>query len=426
MIKATIVTYGCQMNEADSARIKEILIAGGFTFVRDPDEADVILLNTCSVRRRAEEKVFGKLAHLSPMKRQRPGLVIGVVGCMGQSSADEIRSKAPFVDFVLPPHQHDKLAAILQERFADRLFAASGADLAPDSCPFVAHVAISRGCDNACAYCVVPSVRGREVCHPRDQIEAEVGTLAARGVLQIWLLGQNVNSWRHQEHDFADLVRGLAGAFPALRFRFTSPHPRDFSERLIATLAGCPNVARQVHLPLQSGSDRVLETMRRGYDLAHYLSRVELLRRYMPDVALSTDLICGFPGETDDDFEKTLEAVRSIGFDTAYTFYYSPRPGTAAANAPDQLPVAVRKDRLRRLIDLQLAVARERNQRLVGSVLEVLAERVAPRPPGHLLGRADSNRLVVFPGEPSLIGSYRRVTVVRADSVTVFGEPITD
>jgi tRNA-2-methylthio-N6-dimethylallyladenosine synthase len=422
MRKATIVTYGCQMNEADSAEIKRLLITKGFSVGRSERDSDLVLLNTCTVRRKAETKVFAKLGHLKAMKRARPGLVIGVLGCMVASSRDEIEAEAPFVDFVLPPHQIETLSQIVDMRFPGNVDGETGQDLDPSECPFKAYVNISRGCDNNCTFCIVPMVRGPEFCFPYEEVHRQVGRLAAQGILEVCLLGQNVNSYRHDGVDFADLIGRLAQAYPSLKFRFTSPHPKDFPEKLIDVLSEHANICKQVHLPLQSGSDRVLRLMKRGYNMARFMSRVELLRAKMPDIALSTDIICGFPGETEEDFQMTLQVARDVRFDQAYMFYYSPRQGTEAVDLPDHLPVEVRKERLRRLIDQQLVISRERNARLADRVEEVLVERPAPRPEGCLVGRTDTNKLVIFKGTPDLIGSFQPVRIVTADSVTLFGE----
>lgn len=420
--KAAIVTYGCQMNEADSAEVKRALLAKGFTIVKSEREADLVLLNTCTVRKKAEDKVFGKLGHLKAFKRERPGLVIGVLGCMGASSRDEIESEAPFVDFVLPPHQLDTLTQIVDMRFPGTVPGETGEDLDPAECPFKAFVNISRGCDNNCTFCIVPMVRGPEVCFPYEEIHRQVARLAGQGVLEVTLLGQNVNSYRLDGLEFADVLDRLAVAFPNVRFRFTSPHPKDFPDRCIEVLARHANICKQVHMPIQSGSDRVLRSMKRGYNMKRFMSIVEKMRAAMPDIALSTDVICGFPGETEDEFQETLAAMRAVRFDSAYMFYYSPRQGTAAVDIEGHLPVEVRKERLRRLIDQQLGITLERNTRMVGQTETVLVEHVARKPEGCLSGRTDTNKLVIFRGDPALIGTLVPVKIVGADGVTVFGE----
>jgi tRNA-2-methylthio-N6-dimethylallyladenosine synthase len=421
-LRAPSVTYGCQMNEADSAEIRRMLLGRGFSVGRDERQSDLVLLNTCTVRRKAEEKVFGKLGHLKALKKARPGLVIGVLGCMGASSRDEIEAEAPWVDFVLPPHRIETLAQIVDIRFPGRVPGETGEDLDPSETPFKAYVNISRGCDNSCTFCIVPMVRGREVSFPYEEIHRQVAHLEQQGVLEVCLLGQNVNSYRHSGLDFAGLLDRLAAGFPRLKLRFTSPHPKDFPDRLIEVLARHDNIAKQVHLPLQSGSDRVLRVMKRGYNVHRFLDRVEALRRLMPGITLSTDVICGFPGETDDDFATTLSVMRQVRFDHAYMFYYSPRQGTEAVALPGHLPVHVRKARLRRLIDVQLPITLERNQRLVGRLETVLLERAARRPAGCLVGRTDGNKLVIVPAIASLVGTYRGVRITGADGVTLFGE----
>ena len=422
--KAAIVTYGCQMNDADSAEIKRALLGRGFTIVRTEREADLVLLNTCTVRKKAEDKVFGKLGHLKAFKREKPGLVIGVLGCMGASSRDEIESEAPFVDFVLPPHQLDTLTQIVDMRFPGTVPGETGEDLDPTDSPFKAFVNISRGCDNNCTFCIVPMVRGPEVCFPYDEIHRQVARLAGQGVQEVTLLGQNVNSYRLDGLEFADLLDKLATAFPDVRFRFTSPHPKDFPDRCIDVLAKHANICKQVHMPLQSGSERVLRTMKRGYSIKRFMSIVEKMRAQMPGIALSTDVICGFPGETEEDFQDTLRVMREVRFDSAYMFFYSPRQGTAAVDLPGHLPVEVRKERLRRLIDQQLVITLERNTRMVGTTERVLVEHKARKPEGCLSGRTDTNKLVIFRGPENLIGTVIQVKIVGADGVTVFGEQV--
>ena len=419
---ASIVTYGCQMNEADTAEIKRALLERGFSIVRGERESDLVLLNTCTVRKKAEDKVFGKLGHLKALKREKPGLVIGVLGCMGASSRDEIESEAPFVDFVLPPHQLDTLTQILEMRFPGNIPGETGEDLDPSESPFKAFVNISRGCDNNCTFCIVPMVRGPEVCFPYEEVHRQVARLEGQGVLEVTLLGQNVNSYRHDGVEFADLLDRLAVAFPRVRFRFTSPHPKDFPDRCIEVLARHANICKQVHMPLQSGSERVLRAMKRGYSMKRFMSIVEKMRAAMPGIALSTDVICGFPGETEEDFEETLAAMRAVRFDNAYMFYYSPRQGTAAVDLPGHLPVEVRKARLRRLIDQQLGITLERNTRMVGALETVLVEGPARKPEGCLAGRTDTNKLVIFRGSLELVGTLQPVRIVGADGVTVFGE----
>ena len=420
---AHLVTYGCQMNDAASNDIREMLLTQGFDIVATESEADLIILNTCTIRRKAEDTVFHRLDHVKGFKRINPGLVVGVVGCMGASSRDELEQRTPYVDFILPPHQVDAIRDIVQMRFPGDLDGETGADLDPSETPYRGLVNISRGCNNNCTFCIVPSVRGRETCFSPEEIERQVRRLVEGGALEITFLGQNVNSYRSGEVDFADLVSAICPRFPQIGFRFTSPHPKDFSNKFILAMARVENLLRQVHLPMQSGSDRVLRLMKRSYNMKRFYSRVDRLRQHMPGIALGTDVICGFPGETEDDFEQTLEAVRRIRFDSAYMFFYSPRPGTEAVNLPGHLPEELRKDRLNRLISVQLEISREKNLELVGQVHRGLVERPARRPPGYLQARLDCNRLVIFPGSENLLGSQLDFEITSASQVALFGRP---
>lgn len=419
--RAWIQTWGCQMNDADSAEIKRRLLGLGFTITPRETEADLLILNTCTVRRKAEEAVFNQLDHFKNYKRRRPGVVIGVVGCMGASSRDEIEARTPFVDFILPPHQADTLEQIVSMRFPGGVEGETGEDLDPSATPFRGMVNISRGCNNNCTFCIVPSVRGREECFSPEEIERQIARLLEGGAQEILLLGQNVNSYRYEGMEFAELIQRVCPKFPETGFRFTSPHPKDFSVKFIEAMAGLPNMMRHVHFPLQSGSDTVLRLMKRSYTAQRFKDRVAKLREVMPGIAMSTDVIAGFPGETEEDFQATLDVVREMRFDSAYLFYYSPRQGTAALDLPGHLPEEVRKERLSRLIEVQLKITREQNAACVGRTEAVLVEKPARKPEGHMVGRLASNRLVIFPGESTMIGKRAQVTITGSGQVALFG-----
>jgi len=423
-----LLTYGCQMNEADSLSVERQLAERGFTLVDDVEAAEAVVLNTCSVRRKAEERVFGQLGHLKALKEKRRGnLVIGVVGCMARAARDELLERAPYVDFVLTPDELDRVVVELASRLPPPgVVVGDGGTLPADPFPFKRYLPVMRGCDNFCTYCVVPYVRGRERSMPAPDVEAAVSSFAAAEVREVTLLGQNVNSYRWHDVDFPRLLDGLARRQPRLCFRFLTSHPKDLSDDLVAVMADRPNVLPALHLPLQAGANRILSLMNRRYTLEHYLDRVTALRRAVPDIALTTDLICGFPGETEDDFVVTLDAVRTVRYDSAFMFYYQERPHTRALDLPDQVPVAVRKERLKRLIDIQQAIGREVNQRHVGQLLSVLVEQPSRRDTGVLAGRTGHDKTILFAGSTDLVGHRVTVRCTAADAYTLRGERVAE
>ena len=444
--RAYVETYGCQMNVSDGELMEGILAAGGWEIASSPEQADVVLVNTCAIREHAEQRVLGRVSQLSALKRDRPDFVIGVTGCMAQRMGEELLASAPYVDLVMGPDGYrslpDALARIADARDPhaqrrpslarkqrvqlavvdfDREESYEG--LAPHrGSDVTAWVTVQRGCDHRCTFCIVPYVRGPEKNRRPEEVLAEVTAVAVRGITEVTLLGQTVNSYNHAGWSFPRLLREVARVPGIRRARFTSPHPVDVTPELVEVMAGEGAVCEQLHLPLQSGSDAVLKRMLRRYTVASYLEKVALVRDRVPDVALSTDLIVAFPGETEADFEATLELVRTVGFDDAYTYRYSPRGGTPATRLPAEsfVPDGVAQARLERLIGVARAVQGEINRNEVGRVEEVLIERVG-RDPGQLLGKTRRNKVVAFDGDPAWIGSYRSVLLERTSGATFGG-----
>lgn len=431
---ALVLTFGCQMNVFDSSVLRQKLWELGFDEAQTEAAADLVILNTCSVRRKAEERIFGRLGRLKHIRDTKPTLRIGVVGCMAVASAEEIRRRAPYVSFIHPPEATDALAHDTHELFPDLIArpalgeadagGPSPEDAAPlgGDFPFKKFLPIMRGCDNYCTYCIVPYVRGSERSLDPETVTTDVSKLVRAGVLEITLLGQNVNSYAAAGVRFPELLARLAAANASTRFRFLTSHPKDLSDELIQVMAKHPNICRHVHLPLQAGADEVLERMNRKYTARHYLERVRALRAAMPDIALTTDLISGFPGETAENFDATLKLVETIRFDAAFTFLYSPREGTRAASFDDPIPELERKARLMRLIELQKGISLAVNQRHVGRSELVLVEKPARRGGGLHVGRSGANKTVLFPCEPAWVGSFRRVRILKADAYTLFGD----
>src|ERR671933_2351819 len=402
-----VTTFGCQMNEHDSERMKGMLESLGYAESDTRADADLILFNTCSIREKADERFVAHLGEAKRVKRERPDVVVGVGGCWAQSVKEEVFERFPFVDVAFGPGQVHKLAEFLTsdsitaqgffefEGFTGHLPSKRGRD-------FQGWVQISAGCNMVCSYCIVPSTRGREVSRPLDELVAEVRGLAADGVREVTLLGQNVNSYGRSlrpRSSFAELLHALDAVEGIDRIRYTSPHPSDMKEDVIRAHAELPSVCEHIHLPLQSGSSRVLKRMRRTYTRQRFLDRVALIREHVPDCAITTDIIVGFPGETEADFAETLEVVEEVGFDGAFTFVFSPRRGTEAADMPDQVPEDVKRERIERLVELVQRVARERNAARVGRVEEVLVEGPS-RTDGTLLrGRTRRNTTVNFAGD---------------------------
>ena len=427
-----IRTYGCQMNAHDSERLAGMLESAGYRAVDEAGEqADVVVFNTCAVRENADNRLYGNLGHLRPVKDAHPGMQIAVGGCLAQKDRAEIVRRAPWVDVVFGTHNIGSLPALLERARHNetaQVEIKESLEVFPSSLParrdsaYAAWVSISVGCNNTCTFCIVPALRGTEVDRRPGDVLAEVSALAAEGVLEVTLLGQNVNSYGVEFGDraaFGKLLRACGEIDGLERLRFTSPHPRDFTSDVIAAMAQTPVVCPQLHMPLQSGSDAVLKAMRRSYRSARYLSILDEVRAAIPDAAISTDIIVGFPGETDADFEATLDVVRSARFVSAYTFQYSPRPGTPAATLPDQVPKEVVTQRYQRLVAVQEEISWELNRDLVGRTVEVLVAQGEGRKDGatsRQSGRARDGRLVHFaPGDaPVRPGDVVRTAITYA------------
>jgi tRNA-2-methylthio-N6-dimethylallyladenosine synthase len=426
-----LTTFGCQMNEHDSERIKGMLDSLGYGEASDRADADLILFNTCSIREKADDRFVARLGEAKRLKREHPERVIGVGGCWAQSVKDEVFARFPFVDVAFGPGQVHKLAEFLtsDSLTAQGFFEFEGFTGHLPAKRARAHqgwVQISVGCNSVCSYCIVPSTRGREVSRPSGELIAEVARLAADGVGEVTLLGQNVNSYgrdlpRAERITFAELLREVDAVPGIERIRYTSPHPKDMHEDVIRAHAELPALCEHIHLPLQSGSSTVLKRMRRTYSRERYMDRVALIREHVPDCALTTDIIVGFPGETEADFEQTLEVAEEVGYDSAFTFIYSPRRETEAATLPDQVPHEVKSARMERLVEVVQRRARERAQRFVGRTLEVLVEGPSRTDPSRLRGRSRHNKVVNFSGlgEP---GELVEVEVTKATSQTLMGE----
>ena len=426
-----VTTFGCQMNEHDSERMKGMLESLGYAEAPDRATADLILFNTCSIRERADERFIAHLQEARAIKRRAPRTVIGVGGCWAQSVKEEVFARFPYVDVAFGPGQVHKLAEFLtsDSLSAQGYFEFEGftGDLpAKRARAFQGWVQISVGCNMKCSYCIVPSTRGREVSRAPDALIAEIEGLAADGVSEVTLLGQNVNSYgrdlpREQRTTFAELLGRVDAIDGIERVRYTSPHPKDMREDVIVQHAELPSLCEHIHLPLQSGSSAVLKQMRRTYTRERYIDRVSLIREYVPDCALTTDIIVGFPGETEDDFRQTLEVCEEVGYDGAFTFIYSPRRETEAAQMTDQVPHEVKVERMERLVEVVQRRANERAQRFVGRTLEVLVEGPSRNDPSRLRGRSRHNKVVNFTGlgEP---GELVEVEITGASSQTLTGE----
>ena len=414
---AFVQTFGCQMNARDSEKLAGILREAGFAEGAD-ETADVVVINTCTVRENANERLYGHLGHLNSMKREHPGKLIVLCGCMMQEpdEVERIRRTYSFVDVVFGTHNLYRFPELLARRLGGekRVFEVWDAprEMVEElpkkrEVPYKSGVNISFGCDNFCTYCIVPYVRGRERSRRPEDILEEVRRLAADGVIEIMLLGQNVNSYGkglEEPVTFAQLLEQVAAVPGIERVRFMTSHPKDLSDELIAAMARQPKVCRHLHLPMQSGSSRILKAMNRRYTKESYLALTERIRAAIPDIHLTTDIIVGFPGETEEDFEETLDVVRRVRFDSAFTFIYSPRTGTPAASMPDQVPPEVVKDRFARLLSLVQSIGGEESLRELGQTMPALVEEADETHPGRVTGRLGTNVMVHFDGDPSLIG----------------------
>ncbi|MDE5912130.1 MAG: tRNA (N6-isopentenyl adenosine(37)-C2)-methylthiotransferase MiaB [Muribaculaceae bacterium] len=435
MKKLLIETYGCQMNVADSEVVASVMGMAGYEVTESTDDADAVLLNTCSIRDNAEQKIIGRLAALNALRRKRAPrrLIIGVIGCMAERVKDELIN-GHGVDLVAGPDSYLDLPALFAavesgqkainvelsrtETYRDII----PARLGPNR--ISGFISIMRGCNNFCTYCIVPYTRGRERSREPQSILAELADLRAKGFKEVTLLGQNVNSYRCGDTGFAELLTMVADAAPDMRVRFTTSHPRDMGDDIIAAIASRPNIARHIHLPVQSGSDAVLKAMNRHYDRRHYLGRIAAIRAAIPDCAITTDMFTGFSGETEEDFEQTLDLMRQVGFDASFMFKYSERPGTVAARTmPDNVTEEVKIDRLNRMIALQNELSLQSNRRDVGRTFDVLIEGVSKRSTSQWVGRTSQNKTVVFDRKDGQRpGMTVSVTISSATSATLIGQ----
>ena len=434
-----IETYGCQMNVADSEVVASIMQMDGFHLTEDPELADAILLNTCSVRDNAEQKVLNRLEYYHYIrKKRRRKVTIGVLGCMAERAKGELIEKH-HVDLVVGPDSYLDLPNLVGavERGEKAInVELSTSETYKDVLPLKiggvhisGFVSIMRGCNNFCSYCIVPYTRGRERSRELESIIREVKDLASKNYREVTLLGQNVNSYRfvdgERAYDFADLLEAVALAVPEMRIRFTSPHPKDMDDRAIQAMAKHPNICKHIHLPAQSGNDRILKLMKRNYTRAWYLERVAAIRAVMPDCAITSDLFCGFHDETEEDFQDTLSLMKEVGYDASFMFKYSERPGTYAAKyLEDNIPEEVKIRRLQEMIDLQNQLSLESNKRDVGKVVEVLIEGFSKRSREQLFGRTQQNKVVVFDKQGYRVGQYVEVLVEDATAATLLGKPV--
>lgn len=429
-----LTTFGCQMNQADAQRLRGILATLNYSETEEEANADLILFNTCCVRQHAEQRLIGRIQSLVNHKKNNPDLIIGVAGCMAQNMKAEMLELLPLVDLVFGPNDIEKLPSLLEKaahektlgEFAGKgAFTGESADGIILTRPFSAMVNIIRGCTNFCSYCIVPYVRGPEISRPIPELVQYITDLAAQGVQEITVLGQNVNAYGRDlglHEGFAQLLEAIEQIEGIRWVRFMTSHPRDFSEESIKRISALSKVCEQYHLPVQAGSDKILKLMKRGYSRASYLELIAKVRHYVPEVSLSTDIICGFPGETEADFNETIDLIKQIRYESAFMYFYSPREGTQAATMTELLPEESRKARLAKLIEVQTEISLVESQKLIGRELEVLIESAASRNQGHLVGKTRSGRSVDFAGDPALIGSFAKVKIIKARNWTLSGK----
>ena len=430
-----VLTFGCQQNEADSERLLGLALSMGYGRAETPEEAELILVNTCAIREHAELKALSIIGGFKHVKEKNPRVLIGVCGCMAAEPhrVEDLKRRYPYVGFTLEPAKIGSLPSVIAAAIKTK----KRAFLLPDGptavppideglpverhSPHKAWVSVMYGCNNFCTYCIVPYVRGRERSRESGEVLAEIKGLVSSGVKEITLLGQNVNSYR-SDCDFAGLVSRIGEIEGDFRLRFMTSHPKDVSSDLIARFGATPHLTSQFHLPLQSGSDAILKRMNRRYDVARYLSIVERLRERDPAITITSDVIVGFPGETDADFAATLDVLKSVRFDSVYSFIYSPRKGTPAAEYPDPVPPEVSRERMRRLLDLQCEISAEKNRPLVGQTLRVLCDGPSPDgTPGIMTGRTEGNKLVHFAAPEEIAGRFVNVKIDRADAFALRG-----
>lgn len=426
-----IETYGCQMNVADTELVMGILKNKGYELTEELNNANVILLNTCSVRDNAEQRIYGRLGNLKRYKDKNPEMVIGILGCMAERLRKDLVESKKVVDLVVGPDEYRRLPEFIDTAFSGEKgigVKLSRTETYDDIIPYredglSAWISVMRGCDKFCTFCVVPFTRGRERSRNLESVVEEIGQLSRRGFREVTLLGQNVNSYNDEGRDFADLLAAAASVDRSIRVRFTTSHPQDLSDKLLYTIAEHPNLCNYIHLPVQSGSDRILKEMNRTYTVDHYLKLIEKARKIIPGVSFSTDIISGFPTETYEDHLGTLDVMEKVRYDGAYMFKYSPREGTKAFKMNDDVPEETKAKRLNEIIDLQQRISYEINQSLVGTEEVVLVEGTSKKSDQFLAGRTDTNKVVIFPLNDEIKkGDYVKVKINRATSATLFGD----
>ncbi len=432
--KVYIETYGCQMNLSDTEIVSSIIKKSGLNLTEKPDDADVILLNTCSVRDNAERKIHERLIHLKQYKKKNKELVVGILGCMAERMRNKLIEEKKIVDLVVGPDEYRKVPSLIENAFTGEKGIAvklSRVETYDDIEPLrtegiFAWVSIMRGCDKFCTYCVVPFTRGRERSRPLRSIVNELEKLYNNGFREVTLLGQNVNSYKDTDggFDFPDLLRESAKAVPNMRIRYTTSHPYDMSDKLIETMAEYKNICKYIHLPVQSGSDRILKLMNRNYSVEHYLGRIRKIRELMPECSLSTDIISGFPTETEEEHKQTLDLMKEVQYDGAYMFKYSARDNTKAYSMEDDVPDEVKTRRLQEIIDLQNNISRELNRLEIGKQHEILVEGPSKKNSEKWQGRTDTNKVLIFEKNGHIIntGDLIKVVVKSSTSATLFGE----
>lgn len=426
-----IETYGCQMNLADTEVVLGILKSKGYEVAESLEQANVVLVNTCSVREGAEQRIYGRLGNLKTLKEGKPDLVLGVLGCMAERLRHDLIEEKKMVDLVVGPDEYRRLPEYIDVAFhGDKGIGVrlSKTETYDDIMPYredglQAWISVMRGCDKFCTFCVVPFTRGRERSRSLHSVVDEIKQLSARGFREVTLLGQNVNSYTFEGYDFADLMAACAEVDPFIRIRFSTSHPQDLSLKLLQTIAKYDNICKYIHLPVQAGSNRILELMNRTYSIEKYYEIIDAARELMPGVSFSTDIISGFPSETWEDHLETINVMQKVRYDGAYMFKYSPREGTKAFRMPDDVPEEVKGKRLQEIIDLQHQISAELNQKLVGKSEVILVEGESKKSPAFFAGRTDSNKMVIFPRHDGVeAGDYVTVTINRGTSATLFGD----
>lgn len=432
--KVYIETYGCQMNMADTELVLGILNNNGYELTKNSDEASVVLLNTCSIRENAEQRIYGRLGNFKNLKTSKPDLVIGILGCMAERLRKDLIEEKKIVDVVVGPDEYRKLPSLIDTAITGGKgigVKLSRSETYDDIIPYredglQAWISVMRGCDKFCTFCVVPFTRGRERSRSLVSVVNEIKQLSGRGFKEITLLGQNVNSYHDGNYDFADLLAACAVVDRNMRIRFTTSHPQDLSDKLLYTIAGNSNICNYIHLPVQSGSNKILELMNRTYTIEHYLNLIEKAKKIIPGVSFSTDIISGFPTETYEDHVMTLDIMRLVRYDGAYMFKYSPREGTKSYKMGDDVPDETKSKRLQEIIELQQRISFEKNQELIGKDEVVLIEGLSRKSDKFLSGRTDTNKVVIVPLKEDIEeGIYVRVKVSRATSATLFGDIVS-